>query len=168
MTNTLERTIICWLQELEHYSNEQLLLKPSAAAWSMGQLYMHLIISTDYFIDQAIICAETNQHSDEISSPAAKTMFQNNAFPDLIIEGPESNNHTPQPGTKEQIVNELNQLNEKIKKAMAIITTSSNKGKTKHPGLQYFNAAEWIQFAEMHLRHHMRQKERLDAFLSSV
>ena len=27
-------------------------------------------------------------------------------------------------------------------------------GKTKHPGLNYFTAKEWLQFAEMHLRHH--------------
>jgi hypothetical protein len=34
--------------------------------------------------------------------------------------------------------------------------------KNKHPGLDYFNANEWLQFAEMHLRHHLRQKKRID------
>jgi hypothetical protein len=43
---------------------------------------------------------------------------------------------------------------------------NSGKGKTRHPGLLYFSAPEWLQFAEMHLRHHFLQKQRIDAFLS--
>jgi hypothetical protein len=45
------------------------------------------------------------------------------------------------------------------------IDFSSGRGKAGHPGLGYFSAAEWLQFAEMHLRHHFRQKERLDVAL---
>ncbi|HEV9036934.1 MAG TPA: hypothetical protein VGQ51_09945 [Puia sp.] len=39
-------------------------------------------------------------------------------------------------------------------------------GKTRHPGLHYFNSLEWLQFAEMHMRHHFRQKKRIDACLT--
>lgn len=46
-----------------------------------------------------------------------------------------------------------------------LISKSPFKGKTKHPGLDYFSAIEWLQFAEMHLRHHLRQKKRIDHFL---
>jgi len=42
---------------------------------------------------------------------------------------------------------------------------SSFHGKSKHPGLGFFSASEWFQFAEMHLRHHLKQKERIDRFL---
>jgi hypothetical protein len=41
-------------------------------------------------------------------------------------------------------------------------------GKSRHPGLGYFNAGEWLRFIEMHMRHHLRQKERIDAFLKTV
>jgi hypothetical protein len=37
-------------------------------------------------------------------------------------------------------------------------------GKTKHPGSNYFTAKEWLQFAEIHLRHHLKQKKRIDDF----
>ena len=45
------------------------------------------------------------------------------------------------------------------------IANSKSKGKTKHPGLNYFNANEWLQFAEMHLRHHLKQEKRIEEFL---
>lgn len=168
MIEIFNHSIDSWLKELEHYSLEQLLAKPSPNAWSMGQLFIHLISTTDYFAKQAIVCAGNNEHSTEEASPAAKRMFQNNEFPDLIIEGPESNNRTPQPESKEEIISGLQLLKENVNKAITITETSHCTGKTKHPGLHYFNAFEWLQFAEMHLRHHFRQKQRLDSFLSTL
>jgi hypothetical protein len=46
-----------------------------------------------------------------------------------------------------------------------LISESQFNGKTKHPGLGYFSAKEWLQFANMHFRHHLRQKKRIDVFL---
>jgi len=50
----------------------------------------------------------------------------------------------------------------------ALIPASDFKGKTKHPGLLYFNAGEWLQFATIHLRHHLRQKKRIDTLLQQA
>ena len=50
--------------------------------------------------------------------------------------------------------------------AAAQIENNKSRGKTKHPGFNYFNAIEWLQFAEMHLRHHLKQKERIEKNLN--
>ena len=92
-------------------------------------------------------------------------MFLNNDFPDAILEGPPSNAFTPQPESKDQLLTELLQLKDEMTKAEALIAASQFNGKTKHSGLGYFTASEWMQFAEMHFRHHLRQKKRLDDFL---
>jgi hypothetical protein len=42
------------------------------------------------------------------------------------------------------------------------------KEKTKHPGFHYLNAIEWLQFIEMHFRHHLKQKKRIDKYLNSI
>ena len=34
-------------------------------------------------------------------------------------------------------------------------------GKTQHPGLGFLDALEWYQYTEMHMRHHIRQKDRI-------
>ena len=159
------RTIDIWIKELENYGFIHLLAKPSPNSWSLGQVYMHLIDETNYYIKQIKICVSGNENVIEEASPDAKTMFYNNAFPDIVIEGAPANAYVPEPGNKEQLISCLMNLKDEINNVAILISKSPFKGKTKHPGLNYFNANEWFQFAEMHFRHHLRQKKRIDDLL---
>ncbi|MBC7828235.1 MAG: DinB family protein [Chitinophagaceae bacterium] len=165
LIDKFNHTIDFWIKELEQYDFTQLCAKPTSTSWSVGQVYMHLIENTDWFIGQIKICVSTNDHSLEQSLPAAKAMFLNNDFPDEALEGPPSNADTLQPENKEQLMNCLLTLKTEINNVGRLISESQFNGKTKHPGLNYFSAREWFQFAEMHLRHHKRQKKRIDEFL---
>lgn len=158
-------TIDIWIKGLEQYDFIQLCAKPAPGSWSPGQVYMHLIEETNYYMEQIKICVSTNDNAFEEASPAAKTMFLNNNFPDEVIEGAPANSSTQQPGNKEQLIGCLLNLKDEINKVGILISKSSFKGKTKHPGLNYFSANEWFRFAEMHFRHHLRQKKRIDDFL---
>ena len=163
----LNQIIDFWINELAHYNFNQLCTKPSSGHWSMGQMYMHLVNDTNYFVEQMKICVGTNDNMNEEASANAKKMFFNNSFPDEIIEGAASNSFIPQPGNKEELERGLSYLKNEINKVEKIISRTSFKGKTKHPGLNYFNAKEWLQFTEMHLRHHLKQKKRIDDFLKN-
>jgi hypothetical protein len=154
-----------WLKELDRYNFVQLCSKPDPASWSIGQVYMHLIDETTFYLGQARICLSTGDHATDEATPNAKIMFGNNCFPDEVIEGPPSNANTPQPEGQDQLKIGLLRLRNEAIEIGALIAGSGCKGKTKHPGLHYFNAAEWLQFADMHLRHHLRQKDRIDRFL---
>ena len=162
-----KHTTDIWIQALAQYNFAQLYIKPSPESWSLGQVYMHLIDNTDYFIKQIKICLSTNDHAMEEASDGAKAMFLQNCFPDEMLDGPPSNTHTPQPDSKERLMVDLMNLKDEITGVEILISNSACKGKTKHPGLQFFNANEWLQFAEMHLRHHLRQKKRIDSFLKT-
>ncbi len=165
LVRDLNNTIANWINNLEKYSSTQFLAKPSANSWSVGQVYMHIISATIYFIKQVNICVANNDNADMECSPSAKAMFANNEFPDAVLDGPPGNAFTPQPVDKADVLKRLEALKNKISKTGAAITANAFKGKTKHLGLGYFNAVQWFQFAEMHLRHHERQRSRLDAFL---
>jgi DinB superfamily len=156
-----------WINEISLKNLQQLCAKPSPTSWSLGQLGMHLIEATTYYLDQVNICLSTNDNALEEMSPEAKVMFNNNEFPDEIIEGPPSNADTPQPETKEELLLGLLKLKEEIGRMEKLLSLNLSKGKTKHPGLRYFNAKEWFQFAAMHFRHHLRQKNRIETFLKS-
>ncbi|GAC1395127.1 MAG: hypothetical protein NVSMB63_15020 [Sediminibacterium sp.] len=124
-------TIDIWIKELEQYHFTQLCAKHSPNNWSLGQVYIHLIEDTNYYIEQIKICLSTNDHAIEEASPAAKTMFLNNDFPDEIIEGAPANPHIPQPDNKEQLVNCLMNLKHAIHDVGILISKSSFKGKRK-------------------------------------
>ena len=159
------RTIDFWIRQLEQYTLAQLCIKPSPTRWSLGQLYRHLIDDARYYIGQIKICVASNQHSNEEASSAAKEMLRNNTFPDEVIMGAPSNAHIPQPENKGHLMNDLVSLKAEMEDAACLISDSPFCGKTKHPGFHYFSAKEWLQFADMHFRHHLRQKKRIDNFL---
>ena len=165
--NDFDKTLDAWISDIRLKSFDELCTKPSPTSWSLGQLGMHLIESTSYYMDQVNFCLSSDDNVLEGMSSEANVMFNNNEFPDEVIEGPPSNADTPQPESKEELLRGFLELKAEIGRMEKLISTSLSKGKTKHPGLHYFNAQEWYQFAAMHFRHHMRQKKRIEAFLKS-
>ena len=115
------RTIDIWIKELDRYDFIQLCTQPSPNSWSIGQVYIHLIDNTYYFIEQIKICISTNDNAMEEASPAAKEMFLNNDFPDEILEGPASNLDTAQPGSKEELVSCLLDLKDEIRELEILV-----------------------------------------------
>jgi hypothetical protein len=163
--NNFQTSLHFWLTALDAYTLRQLLTKPSPSSWSIGQVYMHLIENTDWYFEQIKTCVSRNDHSNKQASEDGKKMLRQNEFPDLQLEGPPDNAFTPQPKSKKSIYKELIRQKLELEHLDELIRTSPFKGKTKHPGLNYFNANEWFQFGDMHLRHRLRQKMRIDEFL---
>lgn len=163
--HTYDNAIDPWITALDEYTIEALSLIPAPGNWSIGQLYLHLINDTLYFITQARLCLSHNDHAGSQASEAAKIMLQKNEFPDELIEGNPGNAYIPQPASKEQLLNGFLAIREEIGVLTRQVRDSAFTGKTQHPGLGYFNGGEWVRFAAMHLRHHLRQKKRIDDFL---
>ncbi|HET9487007.1 MAG TPA: DinB family protein [Chryseosolibacter sp.] len=158
-------TIDTWIKELDRYDYKRLCAKPAPHGWSMGQLYMHLLEDTKFYMEQIEICVSSNEHENEEPSADGKTMLANNDFPNAVLEGAPSNAFIPQPENKDQLLRDMLNLKAEMNRVSIRMSKSPFKGKTRHPGLDYFNARDWLQFAEMHLRHHFRQKKRIDDFL---
>lgn len=95
----------------------------------------------------------------------ARMMFRNNEFPDKLLEGPSTNSEVRQPQSKEELLQNLVSIKDEVNRLSVAFDFSTAIGKTMHPGFFFFNASEWLQFAEMHMRHHFRQKKRIDAHL---
>lgn len=159
------RTIDSWIGFIDEYTYEQLTRKPQPASWSLGQVYNHLISDTGYHIDQMRAALETDESTNEQMHPDAKAMFSNKSFPDLQIAGPGTDENTPQPADKEELKRKLVAIRSEVNDLYRSHNFLLSKGKSKHPGLDYFSALEWLTFTEMHLRHHLKQKARIDRFI---
>ena len=161
-------TVDLWIKELGNYDLAELRFQPAPGSWSLGQVCFHLVKNTNYYIEQINICCATNDHMTEVAFPEGIAMLRNNEFPDSIIEGPDTDVALPQPETKEELLSELLLVKTQMNNVAALIRATDFKGKTKHPGLGYFDACDWLQFSEMHFRHHLRQKKRIDEMLRAA
>ncbi len=164
----LDRTIGFWSNALVGYKEEDLLIQPHGNQWSIGQLFMHLIEETNWFLDQVEICMDSNKNSKEKMAEKAKKMFQLNEFPDERIKGMATLDNVPQPRNKTELTGDFLTLGNRASEIGERLLKSNSRSKTQHPGLGFFSAAEWFQYAEMHIRHHTKQKARIDSYLKSI
>ncbi|PWU01917.1 MAG: hypothetical protein C5B52_06520 [Bacteroidetes bacterium] len=155
-------TIDFWIKSLDDYDLVQLLKSPGTGSWSMGQLYNHIIGEMLFQAEQIYACAQRNMNVEKSPNDEGKKMLERNDFPDMLIEGPPTNEHVVNPIGKEELIEGINSSKLLINRAYEFAINSPLNGKTEHPGLGFFGADEWLQFCEMHLRHHIRQKSRID------
>jgi len=160
------QTIQVWIDAVDDYSLEILRRPPQEGSWSLGQVYRHILDDTEWFVGQMGEALATRENGDEDMHEEAKRMFANNSFPDILIQGPATNTVIPQPESKEELTKRLVAIKDAVNALFA--KEAYGVGKTRHPGLLYFSAGEWLQFAEMHMRHHLRQKARIDEALKTA
>ena len=151
-----------WIAFLNDYTLEQLCWKPASDSWSLGQVYMHVTDDTAYFVGQMRSAIASTANGEEGMHLDAGAMFAAGSFPDKMIEGPATNTPIRQPANKVELLQRLEAIEIEVNRLFAGFDEKKATGKTGHPGLGYFSAPEWLQFAEMHMRHHFRQKERID------
>ena len=167
LINEFNKAIDFWINALDEYDWDQMIMHPMQGSWSMGQVYVHLIEETNFQAEQIRNCASSNSNQDKTPNEEGNEMFSRNGFPDILIVGPPSNDLVDNPKSKEELIRGINSVKLEINSAYESALKSRFIGKTKHPGLGFFGVEEWLQFSEMHLRHHMRQKSRIDKALKN-
>ena len=164
----LETVVNQYISSLDEYSDEQFLFKKDDETWSLGQMYEHLNLTSNFFfLANCVRCLEQRkgQIGGEKNESGEKT-FIKGSFPPIKIKIPEAL-RGPEPVAKNK--EEYRQILEKIlaDAKNLVKTISEDKGiyKALHPPMGWLNAQEWFYLHEMHHRHHLRQKLELEALL---
>lgn len=165
LLENFNRTTETWLFSLDQYTMAQLLRQPIPRSWSMGQVYVHIVGETEYYISQMEEARHGVLLATGVKTPEGESMFAHHAFPDLALDSP-TNANMPQPASKEQLYQGLLHNRDRVNAIYSQFDPEQLQGKTRHPGLGYFSSLDWLQFADMHMRHHLRQKARIDAALA--
>ncbi len=153
-----------WEAALENYSEAQLRQRPDDESWSMGQVYGHLVEGTLRFhLEQVKACLSSDDHAGAGKTFPGRMAYWLGAFPPIRIKVPPSPAYTPrQPESKAQVRERLAVLRREMAQTADRLTNSQEGGKTKHPAFGYLGAREWYQLIDMHFRHHLRQKKRIE------
>jgi len=181
---TLEKfkeTVNSYIRELDGISLEQLLWKPAEDEWSLGQMHMHLIQSAQFMhLRNVSLCFAPNGDPRVSSTEKTKLgaeVYRAGSFPPDRVQVPPSPQYTPlQPESKEQLVDGLRdtvrRMTELEPAVAAFYRVAQESGKAAafqhvpstvvHPAFGGLNGLEWFQLVEMHFRHHLLQRKRLD------
>lgn len=168
---TFEKQANNWIKALDNYTMEELLRVPPDGGWSLGQVYIHIATANKYFLGKnAELCAngENVIVDGKGKTNTGRLVFFIKNFPPVKVKMPkkETGGVEPiQPESKEQILRKLQENLELFKAIESKVEAAPKNVRKKYPILGYLNAAEWYQIAGFHMKHHLRQKRRLEAFL---
>jgi len=154
-----------WKHALGGYTNEQLAELTEASGWTMGQVYDHLIM-TSYDLSREWIpeCLATYEETGHLTKTAAGTaLFLLGRFPPIRAKfaGPAP----AQPQNKTEIETRFDELLASMRETRDLLNEATQSGKKKHFAFGHLDSWEWYRFITMHLRHHRRQKKRIDGAL---
>ncbi|KIL48358.1 DinB family protein [Jeotgalibacillus campisalis] len=148
---------------LRNYSMEQLMHKPEQRVWSIGQMYDHLIVTAQEYLDSVEECASAGKEQEGTKTEFGEQIFSTGGFPPIKITIPEELSPPPaNTKSKEHLMLELDQLINRLDKWERKADEINPVYKTEHGGFGWLNAKEWLALVEMHFRHHLRQKKDLD------
>jgi hypothetical protein len=165
-----EQVTAYYIEELSKYSLDEFTRKPSEDEWSLGQMYNHLIKSTLHLHLKAIEqCVNGTTSAGGEKTEIGESVFKEGTFPPIRLKGPDTPDFTPpNPTGKDEVKEGLLQIVEKMQEIERKLSDIPASQKVQHRRMGYLNAKEYFQLIEMHFRHHLRQKERIDQFLLKV
>ena len=130
-----EPTLGEWKNLIQEISSDDLYFKLAPGEWSLGQLFMHVIEESNYFLDQALSCLENDMYTDKSMTAEAEEMFAQNAFPDIRIKGDPANaSKVEQPDHVHQIDLYWDRLAEKVSLVKEALATKKILERASIPG----------------------------------
>ena len=152
------------MSALDRHDHASLCRKPSPESWSLGQVYSHLLLTTTSIVDEAAPIA-----LEDCSKNAGKgVIFVGRlilffGFPPVRIRTPKGVNPEPPPPLSiDQLRKDFETIVKKIEDLAKRVDQAPCSGRTKHPRIGYLTAKQWMRFIEVHWKHHLRQKGRIE------
>ncbi|MCU0324732.1 MAG: DinB family protein [Spirosomaceae bacterium] len=163
--DNLESVVNQYIRSLGEYADEQFTSKKDADTWSLGQMYEHLVQTSNFFFMANVMrCLE--QRKGQIGGEKnewGEKQFRYGGFPPRKFKIPEAlQGPEPVAKSREEYKSLLGKVLEDAQKLIEPILQNNGEYKTLHPPFGFLNAAEWFYAMEMHFRHHLRQKEELE------
>jgi hypothetical protein len=153
-----------WEKSIEDYDDLSWNAVPSFGGWTLAQVYRHVVDATRTFgFDKIEKCAERSDGRPSRTWPG-RLVFLLGSIPPVRARVPGDGTYAPEPISREDARLALADSKRRMVEIMPLVRAA--RGVATHPALGRLTAEEWYRFLEMHMRHHLRQKKRIDAALA--
>lgn len=154
-----------WRERLERFTDEQFEARPAPRVWTPGQVYHHVATVTDLLVGEALACARGEGERRWGLLPTLFCWW--GSFPPVRIrlkDVPDEFSGAVDPVQIDRVraALELTRMEETMRSALDSVEQAPRGIRRRHFAVGWFDAPQWYQLAEMHLRHHERQMRRIE------
>lgn len=153
-----------WLNELERFP-EGSFLQSQTGEWSLAQVVDHICKVTHKCLDMAERCCDGKGEKGHLAiGPAIFSLM--GSFPPVKLRiknppKPVEELYLPENISRAEAEKKLKEAELRMRQALLKIKNADPGFRTEHWAGGWFNAHQWFQNAEMHLKHHIRQLKRI-------
>lgn len=162
----LETVVNQYINSLDDYSDEQFFFKSNDETWSLGQMYEHLTVSSQFFfLANCVRCLEKRkgQEGGEKNEFGEK-LFIKGSFPPVKLKIPDAiRGPEPVAKTREEYKSILKKILTDSQNLIEAVSNDDGSYKALQVAMGWLDAKEWYYLHEMHYRHHLRQKTELES-----
>lgn len=159
-----DETLAEWRRRLAQFSDQTFNAAP-AGEWTAARIFDHIAAVQAKCIANSEACARGEGERKLLAiGPAIFSMM--GSFPPIRIRVKKippglENIYQPRAVTREEAARTLDAMQKEMHRAAKTLPAGS-RSRVKHWAGGWFNAEQWFHSAEMHLRHHLRQLDRLE------
>jgi DinB superfamily len=159
---SIHRVVDAYKSKLSGYPDDIFQMTPPISGWSYSEVYSHIF-------DSSLLSLIAFEHAATGKGESKPTHFMVKL---ILLLG------ALPPAQKYKVPKRLEERIKKISKTEALdfilefekalddnyplLAHAKANSKTKHPRLGYLNAKQWLRFIEIHLKHHLKQLERIE------
>jgi len=159
---SLDKIIAFYSAKLSGYPDEVFDQTPPIGGWSYSEVYSHIFDSS---LLSLIAMDNALKGKGEIKPThfAVKLILFFGALPPgKKYKVPTRLADRVKKISKTEALDFILEFEEALKKTWITLPEGNQQVKTKHPRLGYLNAKQWFRFIEVHLKHHLKQLERIE------
>lgn len=146
---------------LQNISEADFQLTPPIGGWSYSEVYSHIFDASLLAMQPMEDCINGTGQERETAFPVKVILFFG-SLPPGKFKVPKYLVSRVRKITRAEADAFINEFNLRLQKDEALIDKADKLIKNKHPRLGYLNAAQWLRFIEIHLKHHLKQLKRIE------
>ncbi len=169
--SSIQNIFKIYFEALSTYSEKEFFYKSDSNTWSLAQMYEHVCSSSKFFfLANTKRCLEKrNGQEGGLMNAKGEGLFKNGGFPsDLKVKVPEKVASVIIGKEATYYVSEIKEIILSAIDLESLLVQDEGTYKIEHPVFGFLNAEEWFKSLEMHSRHHLKQKEGLEALAKNA
>ena len=162
LTTSIHQVSAAYRHKLEQAEEQRFQVSPPSGGWSYSEVYSHIFDLSLLSLQQLDKCLNGNGEAGETALITKLILFFGRFPPAMKFKVPKSLESRVKKISKAEAERLINEFLKELGTYTPRIEHANPNSKAPHPRLGFLNASQWLRFIEIHLKHHLKQLERID------
>jgi hypothetical protein len=160
--SSIQQVVKTYKQRLATMDDDRFQQRKEDGSWSYSEVYQHIFDLSLLSLAEVDNCLLGDGKSKETHWISKLILYFGRFPPAMKFKVPKALAPRVRKITRERANKLIETFLEQLESYKHRLQQANPNVKTLHPRLGYFNAAQWLRFIEIHLKHHLKQLNRID------